>query len=115
MSAAESLLELQLRAASIAFEREVRFHATRRWRFDFALPAHRLAVEVEGITFGVAGRHQRGAGVRADCEKYAEALCLGWRVLRVVPDQVKSGQALVWIERLLADAPAAAQAPQREP
>lgn len=33
---------------------------------------------------------------------YAEALALGWRVLRVTPKHVTSGQALTWITRLLA-------------
>ena len=57
--------------------REHRFHETRRWRFDFAFPSVRLAVEIEG-----RGRHQSVKGVRDDCEKYNEATRLGWRVLR---------------------------------
>jgi very-short-patch-repair endonuclease len=57
--------------------RELKFHPTRRWRFDFALPSQKLAIEIEG-----RGRHQTVAGTRADCEKYNEAARLGWRVLR---------------------------------
>jgi|SRR6476661_203659 len=57
--------------------REFRFHATRRWRFDFAWPAIKLAVEIDG-----RGRHQTVTGVRSDCEKANEAIRLGWRVLR---------------------------------
>lgn len=57
--------------------REHRFHDTRRWRFDFAFPEARVAVEIEG-----RGRHQTFAGFRADTEKYNTALLLGWRVLR---------------------------------
>jgi very-short-patch-repair endonuclease len=57
--------------------REHRFHPVRRWRFDFAFPSVRLAVEVDG-----RGHHQTVKGVRDDCEKMNEAVRLGWRVLR---------------------------------
>lgn len=79
---------------------EFRFHPTRRWRFDYAWPDRSIAVEVDGAVW-TGGRHTRGAGVEKDCEKYAEALLAGWRVLRVTTGQVKSGQALTWVERLL--------------
>ncbi len=91
---------MQLRAAGVQFEREHKFHPTRRWRFDFALPEHRIGVEVEGGTWN-GGRHTRGSGYEKDCEKYAEALCLGWRVLRVTGKQVKSGDAALWLFRIL--------------
>jgi hypothetical protein len=93
----------QLSAAGITgWVREHRFHATRRWRIDIAWPhlEHPLAVEVEGGGF-VQGRHSRGAGLRADCEKYAELMLAGWRLLRVVSDHVYRGAALGWIERAL--------------
>ena len=100
----EDAFAQQLRAAGIDYRREVVFHPTRKWRMDFQVgfSAHpRLAVEVDGGTF-TNGRHARGDGIAEDCVKYAEALCLGWRVLRVTGAQVKSGQALRWVERLLA-------------
>ena len=80
---------------------EFRFHDTRKWRFDVVFPHQKLAVEIDGGGF-VQGRHGRGKGIEADCEKFAEAMLLGWRVLRVTPKHVKSGQALDWITRLLA-------------
>jgi hypothetical protein len=91
-------------------EIEYRFHPERRWRFDFAWPeaTHpintsmifgKVAVEVEGGTF-VVGRHSRGRGYEQDCEKYAEALILGWRVLRVTTDMVKDGRAIAYLRRL---------------
>ena len=65
-------------------ETEYRFHPPRRWRFDFAWPAQKVAVEIEGILYQDGGsRHQRGAGFVADCEKYEAALLLGWRVYRI--------------------------------
>ena len=66
---------------------EHRFHATRKWRFDFAWPAARVALEVEGGVW-TGGRHTRGAGYAGDVEKYNEATLAGWRVLRCQPREV---------------------------
>lgn len=76
------------------------FHPTRKWRFDFAWPDRKLALEVEGGAF-VAGRHTRGASFEADCEKYAEAAVDGWRVIRVTPRMVEDGRAVAFVERAL--------------
>lgn len=70
------------------------------WRFDFAIPDKKIAVEIEGGIW-IKGRHTRGSGFKQDCEKYANALILGWRVLRVTGQHVKSGQALDWLLKLL--------------
>lgn len=73
-------------------EREFRFDATRRWRFDFAWPDAHVAVEIEGVTKwgGVRclGRHQTPKGVAADCEKYNRAIDLKWRVYRYTQDMI---------------------------
>ena len=66
---------------------EYEFHPTRKWRFDFAWIRQMIALEVEGGTF-IAGRHSRGEGMRADMEKYNAAATLGWRVLRVMPENL---------------------------
>lgn len=95
----EMALAQQLRAAGINFRREIEFHPTRRFRFDFVV-GNVLAVEVEGGVHS-GGRHTRGAGFTADCEKTNEAACLGWRVLRVTADHIRRGWALNWIERAL--------------
>lgn len=102
----ESVLEVlfahQLRACGLTegMEQEYRFHPKRRWRFDFAWPEKRIAVEVEGGTW-TGGRHTRGAGFEADCEKYMEALLAGWRVLRVTAGLVRDGRAVNATEALL--------------
>lgn len=62
---------------------EYRFHPIRRWRFDFAWPEHRLAVEVDGLVWSGRGGHQTVDGILADCEKYEAALLAGWIVYRV--------------------------------
>ena len=99
-SPGEATLARQLQEAGIEFVREYRFHPVRRWRFDFALVGHMLAVEVEGGTYA-RGRHTRGAGYAEDCVKYAEALCLGWRVLRVTTGMVENGTAMEYIRCLI--------------
>ena len=58
-----------------------------------------LGVEIDGGTF-IQGGHVRGAAYERDREKDAEAMCLGYRVLRVTPRQVREGKALDWIERM---------------
>jgi hypothetical protein len=66
---------------------EYTFALPRRWRFDFAWPEKKIAVEVEGGQW-VQGRHQRGEGLERDAEKYNAAAALGWRVLRFTTDMV---------------------------
>ena len=62
-------------------EREYRFHPTRRWRFDFADPETKVAVEIDGGAF-IGGRHTRGVGFVKDQEKLNTATSMGWRVFR---------------------------------
>lgn len=63
---------------------EYRFHPARKWRFDAAWPAQKLALEVEGGVWS-GGRHTSPKGFFGDLEKYNEAAIRGWRVLRVTP------------------------------
>lgn len=79
---------------------EVRFDPIRRWRFDFAFPAHKVAVEVEGGSW-TNGRHTRPAGFEADCEKYNAAALLGWVVLRVTPRMIEDGRALRYVQQAI--------------
>ena len=72
----------------------------RRWRIDWAFLEERLAVEVEGGYAG-GGRHTRVSGFLADMEKYNVLACLGWRLIRVTPRDVRSGAAVTWIQRAL--------------
>lgn len=99
MSKGEEALAFQLTALKIPFEREVKFHPERRWRADFGLP-NSVLVEVEGGTWS-GGRHTRGSGFEKDCEKYAWAVILGYRVLRFTTNQVDSGIAISLIEKAL--------------
>jgi len=67
--------------------KEYKFHPERRWRFDYAIPAHRVALEVEGGVW-TGGRHTRPQGFLGDIEKYNTATLMGWRVFRTTPDEL---------------------------
>lgn len=101
LSAAEDLLAFQLRAAGIEFIREYFYARPRKFRADFAFPAARLLAEIQG---GVHSRRAHGSikGVLADIERLNIATLAGWRLLRFIPQAVKSGEALQLIERALA-------------
>jgi very-short-patch-repair endonuclease len=76
---------------------EFRFDPNRRWRFDFAWPHYRIAVEVEGGIW-MGGRHNRPVGYAKDLEKYNKAAKDGWRVFRFTPQQFKNGEAGEFLE-----------------
>lgn len=82
---------------------DYRFAPPRRWRFDYAWPALRLALEIEGGIW-TDGRHVRGRGYERDCEKYNAAALAGWRVLRVTPRMMRDGRALQLLTAVLAAA-----------
>lgn len=82
---------------------EYRFHLTRLWRFDFAWPNQRVALEVEGGIFKGQG-HASINGILRDLEKYNEAAILGWRVLRRLPDKLCTAETVNLIFRALESA-----------
>lgn len=93
---------MQMRALGIDFEREVRFHPTRKWRFDFAVPDLKIGIECEGLTRPTdKSRHTTNSGFEKDCEKYNSAALRGWAVLRFTYRQIRSGYALGMIERTI--------------
>ncbi len=61
-------------------ERQYRF-CTRMWRFDYAWPDSRVAVEIQGGSF-VKGAHNRGASQAKDFDKLNRAAGHGWTVLQ---------------------------------
>ena len=103
MSSLEGLLDLLILDDELPTPHmEHTFHPTRRWRFDFAWPEYRVAVECEGGIWS-QGRHVRGLGFQRDCTKYNEAAVLGWIVIRVTRRHIEDGRALVWIRRALTE------------
>jgi hypothetical protein len=84
-------------------EREYRFAPPRRWRFDYCFPSEKLAVEIEGGVW-IQGRHTRGSGFVRDLAKYNRAAILGWRLVRVTPRQVETGEVFVIVRAALGQA-----------
>ena len=98
----EETLGVHMRSFGIDFKREVRFHPTRRWRFDFAIEELKIGIECEGLTKpGDKSRHTTNQGFENDCEKYNSAALRGWAVLRFTWNQIKSGYAIGMIERTI--------------
>src|SRR5688572_18089521 len=96
MSQIEELLVLHLKATKLPMPtREHRFHGERGWRFDFAWPDRKIAVECEGGCHRIDGRFQR------DIEKYNAAQLDGWVVLRFSPKMIRNGVAIETIEDAL--------------
>lgn len=65
---------------------EHKFHPVRRWRFDYAIPEAKLAIEYDGnagfIRQGAVSRHGSVIGMTGDCEKYNQARIHGWTIIR---------------------------------
>ena len=101
MSALSDTLVYHIRALGLpAPQTELAFAPPRRWRFDMAYPEQHLAIEVDGGTW-TGGRHSRGTGYEADCEKLNAAVLTGWRVLRFTGDMVRDGRAVDVIRQAL--------------
>ena len=79
---------------------EFKFHPVRKWRFDWAILEHKIAIEIEGGAYS-KGRHTRPIGFINDMEKYNAAAVLGWYVLRYTPQQFKSYSFITDIENLI--------------
>ena len=80
-SKAKSEIEMVLKHGGYDYVKELKFHPSRKWRFDFAIESLRIAIEYEGI-MSEKSRHTTISGMSRDCEKYNTAQLLGWKVLR---------------------------------
>lgn len=111
-TAAQDLLGFQLKAETIKHEVEYEWDKPRTkrradffvWSVHAGWDVHTVLVEVDGGLFlqgQQQGGHTRGAARERDYERDAEAMLLGFRVLRVSPRQVKNGKAIAWITALL--------------
>lgn len=73
--------------------KEYKFHPVRKWRFDYAIPKHKIALEVEGGVW-TGGRHTSSTGFLKDMEKYNTATSMGWRVFRTTPNDLYKSKTL---------------------
>lgn len=95
-SIAEILFAKHLKELGLEFKTEVGFLCNRKWRWDFMLVEHRMAIEIDGY---FKGRH--GAGWGADNEKRNTGVMLGWRVLVFSTKDVMTGKAKEFLEDYL--------------
>lgn len=88
-----------------AHERQYRYVPGRKFAADFAFPAHRLLVEVQG-GWATGKAHGSVSGIKADVERGNLATLNGWRVLRFLTPWQKDmdewiGETLATIEEAL--------------
>ena len=79
---------------------EFRFHPTRKWRFDWALPDIKVGIEFDGVVSHSA--HTSITNVLNDSAKMNEAALLGWIVIRVNTPSLRDGTGYEMIERAVA-------------
>lgn len=60
---------------------EFQFDDVRKFRFDWAIPTLKIAIEYEGLMSEKSG-HTTIDGYSKDCQKYNLAIINGWKVLR---------------------------------
>ena len=78
---ASMLKTLKLQGMIQSYAEEHKFSDKRRFRFDWAIPQYKVAIEYEGLMSEKSG-HTTVTGFTKDCEKYNLAQLEGWKVLR---------------------------------
>ena len=78
----------------------VREHNFHRWRFDFAWPKLKVAVEIDGATFS-GGNHVRGKGYQRDCKKHNQAQLEGWAILRADSEMSGTDDFALIVKKML--------------
>jgi hypothetical protein len=88
-------------------QRQFLFHETRKWRFDFAWPQYKVAVEIDGGVYQrKATGHRSISGVVNQMAKLNAAQIVGWKVLRfhaddldkTPEDTVKMVESAFWVQ-----------------
>lgn len=83
-------------------ERQAKLIPGREYAFDFAWPAAKLAVEVNGGEWS-RGAHNRSWGQRRDNEKARLVQELGWRLWTFTGSEVRDGTAIDALRREFSD------------
>jgi very-short-patch-repair endonuclease len=94
---AKDKIEFTLRSLGINYVKEFVFTPDRKFRFDYAIPEMKIAIEYEGL-FSEKSGHTTIEGYNKDCIKYNMAVLLGWKVLRYTA--VNVGDILNDIQRI---------------
>lgn len=94
----EALFESQIQRHGMP--EPVREFGFRGWRFDFAWPTLKIAIEIDGGTY-VGGAHVRGKGYERDCKKNNAAQLEGWIVLRADRNMVGTYEFACVVKRAI--------------
>lgn len=95
-----NMFTLMLEEEGIEVEREYKFHPVRLWRFDYAIPKLKIAIECDGGVWNY-GRHVRPTGYIKDMKKFNAAAELGWLVLKYTPEQLNSSYSIIEIKKVM--------------
>lgn len=96
------VFEAMLKQEFGPFEKEFMFHPERQWRFDYAYPDQKIAIEIEGLVQPWRkSRHTQNEGYKEDCIKYNAAAELGWRVFRFTQDMTEQVYPIDLLKRVL--------------
>ncbi len=79
---------------------ELYFFPGRKFRFDWAWPENKIALEVQGGNW-IGGRHVRPAALEDEHDKRNEAAISNWRILYCTPEEVTTGEVFPVIKRAL--------------
>lgn len=111
----------------VEIKKEFRFHPTRLWRIDVAVPDLKIGIEIQGGNFGGPGivcdkcgkpvhrrlangrvirvidngRHANATRLRGEYEKLSSAASLGWKMFLFMPEQIRNGLAYQLLEPAL--------------
>ena len=71
-----------------------------KWRFDYAWPQIKIAVEIQGGTYN-GGHHVTGKVYENDCWKKAQAQLEGWVVLEADRNMANTYKFAVIVKRMI--------------
>lgn len=93
------LMEIELQ---IDIWPEFYFTTKREFRFDYAIPEHKIGIEQNGGIWskGNSG-HSSGTGIQRDMDKSSLAASLGWRVISRSPEQMMTSETIELIKSAL--------------
>jgi hypothetical protein len=101
----ENLFAFQIKAMGLpAPERQYKFAESlgRKFMADFCFVDHKLIVEISGgLWIPGGGAHSRPKKIEQDMERQQYAAYLGFLMMAFTPDQVFSGYAIEWTQKVL--------------
>lgn len=100
LPATDVFTQLCAKEMGVECVKEYRFYKSRQWRFDYAFPLYKIALEVEGGVW-TQGRHVRPVGFLGDMNKYNTATLLGWRVFRTTPSKLLTNSTILLIKNAI--------------